>query len=143
MRSCDLLWHIRRLSRKPVTDLCPRRNSQCRSQSRVGIAEPEIAAMQRRHRGCQAQSQAGTGLGYAIAIIGAVNTVIAFGYYGNIMREMWMKPAPNGDTAPIKIPPSLLAALAITGTGTFVLGILPGLVLRFGDLRALTGAFGR
>ena len=87
--------------------------------------------------------QAGTGMGYAIAIIGAVNTVIAFGYYGNIMREMWMKPAPNGDTAPIKIPPSLLAALVITGTGTLVLGILPGLVLRFGDLRALTGAFGR
>jgi NADH-quinone oxidoreductase subunit N len=87
--------------------------------------------------------QAGTGLGYAIAIIGAINTVIAFGYYGNIMREMWMKPAPDGDIAPIKTPPSLVAALAITGTGTLVLGLLPGLVLRFGDLSALTGALGR
>ncbi len=87
--------------------------------------------------------QAGTGLGYAIAIIGAVNTVIAFGYYGNIMREMWMKPAPDGDTTPIRTPPSLVAALAITGTGTLVLGVFPGLVLRFGDLSALTGALGR
>ncbi len=87
--------------------------------------------------------QAGTGLGYAIAIIGAINTVIAFGYYGNIMREMWMKPAPDGDITPIKTPPSLVAALAITGTGTLVLGLLPGLVLRFGDLSALTGALGR
>jgi NADH-quinone oxidoreductase subunit N len=87
--------------------------------------------------------EAGTTLGYAIAIIGAVNTVIAFGYYGNIMREMWMKPAPDGDTAPITTPPSLLAALVITGTSTLVLGILPGLVLRFGDLSALTGALSR
>jgi NADH-quinone oxidoreductase subunit N len=87
--------------------------------------------------------QAGTGLGYAIAIIGAINTVIAFGYYGNIMREMWMKPAPDGDTTSINTPPSLVAALMITGTGTLVLGILPGLVLRFGDLSALTGALGR
>ena len=87
--------------------------------------------------------EAGTGLGYSIAIIGAVNTVIAFGYYGNVMREMWMKPVPNGDTAPIKVPPSLMAAMAITGLGTLVLGILPGLVLRFGDIGALTGALGR
>ena len=87
--------------------------------------------------------QAGTGLGYAIAIIGAINTVIAFGYYGNIMREMWMKPVPDGDSSPIRTPPSLVAALVITGTGTLVLGVLPGLVLRFGDLSALTGALGR
>ncbi len=84
--------------------------------------------------------EAGTGLGYAIAIIGAVNTVIAFGYYGNLMREMWMKPAPDGDTAPIRTPPSLLAALGITGAATLVLGILPQIVLRFGDLQDLTGA---
>ena len=84
--------------------------------------------------------EADTGLGYAIAIIGAVNTVIAFGYYGNLMREMWMKPAPDGDNSPVRTPPSLIAALGITGAATLVLGILPQLVLRFGDLRDLTGA---
>jgi len=88
--------------------------------------------------------EADTGLGYAIAIIGAVNTVIAFGYYGNLMREMWMKPAPDGDNAPLRTPPSLVAALGITGAATLVLGILPQLVLRFGDLNDLvhTGALG-
>ena len=84
--------------------------------------------------------EAGTGFGYAIAVIGAVNTVVAFGYYGNVMRQMWMNPVPDGDIAPIKTPPSLTAALGITAIGTLVLGILPQLVLRFGDLQDLTGA---
>ncbi len=89
--------------------------------------------------------EAGTTLGYTIAIIGAVNTVIAFGYYGNVMREMWMKPSPHGDNAPLKIPPSVLAALGITGAATLVLGILPQLVLRFGNLNDLVhaGALGK
>jgi NADH-quinone oxidoreductase subunit N len=89
--------------------------------------------------------EAGTTLGYIIAIIGAVNTVIAFGYYGNVMREMWMKPTPHGDNAPLKIPPSVIAALGITGAATLVLGILPQLVLRFGNLNDLVhaGALGK
>jgi len=88
--------------------------------------------------------EAGTGWGYAIAIIGAVNTVIAFGYYGNLMREMWMKPVPDGDMTPVRTPPALTAALGITAASTLVLGILPQLVLRFGDLNDLTGAaFGK
>ena len=32
--------------------------------------------------------------------------------------------------------------LGITTVATLVLGVFPGLVLRFGDLRDLTGAFG-
>ena len=36
-----------------------------------------------------------------------------------------------------------MAALAITGVGTLVLGVLPGLVMRFADLDDLTGALGR
>jgi len=84
--------------------------------------------------------EADTGFGYAIAVIGAVNTVIAFGYYGNLMRQMWMNPAPDGDVTPVRTPPSLAAALGITGVATLVLGILPQLVLRFGDLQDLTGA---
>ena len=86
--------------------------------------------------------EADTGSGYAIAIIGAVNTVIAFGYYGRLMREMWMKPVPDGDMTPVRVPSSLSAALGITAIATLVLGILPQLVLRFGDLQDLTGAFG-
>ena len=38
---------------------------------------------------------AGNGWGYSIAVIGAVNAVIATAYYISVMREMWMKPVPD------------------------------------------------
>lgn len=86
----------------------------------------------------------GTGWAYALAIVGAVNSVIAFGYYGTILREMWMKPVPDDvATGPMKTPSSLLAALGICGAATLVLGVLPGIVLRFGDLSTITGALGK
>ncbi|NBT27572.1 MAG: hypothetical protein EBT09_13720, partial [Actinobacteria bacterium] len=50
----------------------------------------------------QALLTSGSGWGYGLAVIGAVNSVIAFGYYGVVMREIWMKPAPYGDTTPIR-----------------------------------------
>ena len=37
---------------------------------------------------------------------------------------------------------AVMAALGITAVGTVVLGVLPGLVMRFADLQDLTGAFG-
>ena len=86
---------------------------------------------------------AGGGWGYSIAVIAAVNTVIATAYYISIMREMWMKPVPDGDVTPIRVPPSLQAALAITGIATVVFGVLPGIISRYGDLSDLAGAFGK
>ena len=79
---------------------------------------------------------------YVLAIIGAVNSVIAFGYYGNIMREVWMRPVPDGDTTRIVTPSSLQIALGITAVATLLFGILPGIVLRFGEMAELLGAFG-
>jgi len=90
----------------------------------------------------QALISAGTNWSYALAVVGAVNSVVAFGYYGNILREMWMKPAPLGDTSPVKVHSAIGVALAITGGSTLVLGVLPGLVIHFGDLAGLTGALG-
>ena len=90
----------------------------------------------------QALISAGTNWSYALAVIGAVNSVVAFGYYGNVLREMWMKPAPHGDTAPVTVPSAIGVALVITGGATLVLGVLPGLVIHFGDLAGLTGALG-
>ena len=47
-----------------------------------------------------------------------------------------MKPAPDGDVTPDRAcRPRCWAALGITGVATLVLGVLPGLVLRFGDLQ--------
>jgi NADH-quinone oxidoreductase subunit N len=71
---------------------------------------------------------------YALAIIGGVNSVVAFGYYGSILREMWMRPVPDGDSSPVPIHSSLIVALAITGSATLLLGVLPGIVIHFGDL---------
>jgi len=85
---------------------------------------------------------AGGGWGYSIAIIGAVNAVIATAYYITIMREMWMKPVLDGDTTQIKVPAPLIAAIALTGAATLVFGVLPGIVGKFGNLSDLTGAFG-
>lgn len=87
---------------------------------------------------------AGTGWAYALAIIGAVNSVIAFGYYGNVMREIWMRPVPADvdASARVRTPAPLVAALTLTGVATLVLGVLPGLITRFGTLSDLTGALG-
>ncbi|MGA0355275.1 MAG: NADH-quinone oxidoreductase subunit N, partial [Ilumatobacteraceae bacterium] len=85
---------------------------------------------------------AGSTAAYALAVIAAVNTVIAAAYYMRVLRQIWMAPAPDGDTSPVVVPPPIRLALAITAGGTVVLGILPGLVLRFADLPDLTGALG-
>jgi NADH-quinone oxidoreductase subunit N len=90
----------------------------------------------------QSMLTSGSGWGYVLALIGAVNSVVAFGYYGNVMREIWMKPVPDGDTTPIRIPGSLKLALVITAVATLVLGILPGVAMHFGDIAQLTSAFG-
>jgi NADH-quinone oxidoreductase subunit N len=83
---------------------------------------------------------ADTGSAYAMAAIAAVNTAIAAAYYLRVMRQIWMAPVPDGDTTPIRTPAPVGAALAICGIGTLLLGVLPGLVMRFADLDDLTGA---
>jgi NADH-quinone oxidoreductase subunit N len=82
---------------------------------------------------------AGGAWGAILAAIGAVNSVIGFAYYGKLMREMWMNPVPDGDDSPIKVPQNLVAALAITVLATLALGVIPNVVLRFGDLSGLVG----
>lgn len=91
----------------------------------------------------QSLISAGTAWSYALAVIGGINSAVAFGYYGTVLREMWMKPAPDGDTSPVIVRPSIAVALVITGVSTVVLGALPGLVIHFGDIAGLAGAFGR
>jgi NADH-quinone oxidoreductase subunit N len=91
----------------------------------------------------KAAVEAGSGWGYSIAVIGAVNAVIATAYYITVMREMWMKPVPDGDTTPVKVPAPVVAAIAICGAATLVLGVLPGLIAKVGAITDLTSAFGR
>ena len=88
----------------------------------------------------QSLIQSQSAWGYALAIIGAVNSVVAFGYYGNVMREIWMRPVPDEDVTPILVPGSLKLALVITAGATLVFGILPGVGLQFADLAEIAGA---
>lgn len=66
--------------------------------------------------------------GIALAVVAAVNSVIAAFYYLNIAKQMWFLPAPDGDNSRIVIPPALLAAVGLTVAATIATGVLPGLV---------------
>lgn len=61
--------------------------------------------------------------GTTLAVVAAVNTVVAAFYYLNVAKQMWFLPTPDGDITPIRIPPSLLAALTITVVATIVAGV--------------------
>ena len=91
----------------------------------------------------QSLIQSQSNWGYALALVGAVNSVIAFGYYGNVMREIWMRPVPDGDVTKISVPGSLRLGLAITAGATLLFGILPGVGLHFADLAEIAGAITR
>ena len=69
---------------------------------------------------------ADTGWAYALAVVMAVNSVIALAYYANVAKEMWMNPAPDGDDAPVRVPVSLSAALAITAVSPWRSASPPG-----------------
>ena len=71
--------------------------------------------------------------GVALAVVVAVNSVIALYYYANVAKEMWMKPVPDGDRTPVRIPFSLAAALTISIGVTVAFGV-SNLAARFGDL---------
>lgn len=61
--------------------------------------------------------------GVSLAIIAAVNSVVAAFYYLNIMKNMWFLPSPEGtDNSKLRIPAPLSAALAITLIVTLVTG---------------------
>jgi NADH-quinone oxidoreductase subunit N len=66
--------------------------------------------------------------GVVLAIVVGVNSVIALFYYSAIARRMWADEVPDGDVAPIRIPPSLFAALGITAAVTLLFGVFPQVV---------------
>ncbi|MGI8662776.1 MAG: NADH-quinone oxidoreductase subunit N [Acidimicrobiales bacterium] len=80
----------------------------------------------------------GTSAGYSLAVLIAVNSVIAFFYYARIAQEMWFKPVPDGDQSHIAIPPALGAALAVCVVVVVVTGVYPQAAAHFGDISTLT-----
>jgi NADH-quinone oxidoreductase subunit N len=72
--------------------------------------------------------EAQTTLGLVTALIMAVNTAIAAYYYLKVARAMWFDDAPDGDTAPVRVPTALTAAVVLALIATLVFGVLPGLL---------------
>ena len=77
--------------------------------------------------------------GVTLAVVVGVNSVIALYYYANIAREMWMKPVPDGDRTPVRVPFSLTAALAMSVVITVAFGV-SNLATRLGDLASFLPA---
>jgi len=77
---------------------------------------------------------AGTASAVTLGVIAAVNSVIALFYYASVARQMWMSPVPDDDRSPITVPAPLTAALALTAAVTLVVGVIPNVVARFGDI---------
>jgi len=72
---------------------------------------------------------------YVLATLAAVNTVVAFGYYGKLASRMWFEDAPTEfATTPIKVPFALQAAVGITAVATIAFGVYPGMITHFSDV---------
>lgn len=88
----------------------------------------------------------GGGWAVALAVIAAVNAVIAFAYYARVVKTVFMDPVPDGVPADqlrrATIVPSLQLALVVTAAGVLIFGILPGLIAKLGELtQAFAGGF--
>ncbi len=70
----------------------------------------------------RALTSADTTAGYVLALLAAVNSVVAAFYYLRVMKAMWFMPTPDGDESPVAVPATLSAALIITVVATLVLG---------------------
>ena len=79
-------------------------------------------------------TSAGTSWGYGLAVVAAINAVIAFGYYGKIAMRMWVEEPYEMLQGDLKIPVSLLTALVLTTGATIAFGVAPGLVTHFTDV---------
>ncbi|HJR26710.1 MAG TPA: NADH-quinone oxidoreductase subunit N [Acidimicrobiales bacterium] len=77
-----------------------------------------------------------TASGVALAVVVGVNSVIALYYYAGVAREMWMRPVPDGDRTPVRVPASLVTALALSVLVTVAFGV-SNLATRFGELATL------
>jgi len=81
--------------------------------------------------------EADTGLGWALAIIMAVNTAIAAYYYLKVARAMWFDDVPAVDTSPVKTPVTLSFALVVTLVATIAFGVLPQVVNDLTDFSSI------
>lgn len=76
----------------------------------------------------------GGAAGIVLAVIAALNAVIAFYYYARVAKTIWFDSAPEGAEEFEKAPTgSLVWVLSVAAIATFVLGILPDISSFFGE----------
>ena len=64
---------------------------------------------------------------YGVAVLGALMSVIALGYYLRVIVTLWMEPLPEADAerrAPVTVPAGI--ATGVCALGVLVLGLMPG-----------------
>ena len=82
-----------------------------------------------------------SGLGLALAIIMALNTVVAAFYYLRVAKTMWFDPVPDGARSKLPVPTSISAAIVISVVATILFGVLPGLLTNLSNFAPI--ALGR
>ncbi len=102
---------------------------------------PPLGGWWAKFRVMEAVIDAESASGVVLGVFVAVNSVIALYYYARIGFGMWAEDAPDGDTTPIRVPASLVSALAITVALTIAFGVYPPLVSEF-DVTLLAGGLG-
>ena len=78
--------------------------------------------------------RAGTGWGIALAVIAAVNSVIAFFYYFRVVVLMWFRPVTGDDHTPVDVPQPLAIAIALSTIVVVAVGIYPQLFAKVGEV---------
>src|SRR5262245_23769675 len=77
---------------------------------------------------------AGTGWGVTLAIIAAVNSVIAFFYYFRVITQMWFRPVATEDRTPIRIPNTLVIAMGFMTVVVVIIGVYPQIFAKVGEV---------
>ena len=79
----------------------------------------------------------GSWWGYSIAIIAALNAVIAFVYYAKVIKSAFFDSVPEGVDVDaleaVEVPGPIGFAMGLTAAAVIVLGVLPGLAANLGD----------
>jgi NADH-quinone oxidoreductase subunit N len=88
---------------------------------------------------------AGSGWGYSIAVIAALNSVVAFVYYSKVVKSTLFDAVPDHVDVDVvgrmELVPTLRVALAVTAVLVVLLGVLPGAIASLSQFTASVLAF--
>ena len=77
-------------------------------------------------------------IGVSLAIVGAINAVIALVYYARISKVVWMDELKNPEEEKLfEFQSPLKVVGALTGLITFVAGIFPGIFSYLGEVSSI------